>query len=700
MSRLQWQPVQASGGLNPAATLASSMQMFNNSATAANNLRDREIQNAQLMQNTIAAGDKQIAGALGMQKNEEVMSMLNEEFQMKKDAAALQVPLTMEERQVVEGLAQQYPGGPSTMPQEVLAQFSDPRLTAGFDVAKQQQSTERTKQGEALAFQQNVFRQQHEAKIADMVANGYHQTAIDAEKQRFNEADLAMTSKIAATYSPGGVSQQANNLGYSGEGQQVLGRYAGDGSTINSGTSDPMVQQIAQRIGVDPTVMGAVSFMESGGNVNAVSPTGVQGPMQVTGAAFDEMVKENPTMFKPGATLKDTEANYTAGGLYWKKKEGEVSAKLGRQATPQETYLAYNLGLAGSGKLIQAPDNTLVTQAGVSEKSLVSNKDLYFKGGDLSKPKTKGEVMAELDRRYQTGLSKTGGIAGQAPTSNPVETELSSIAGRLSAFGGDVDPFERVTPDTYESVTTDIKGMTEQVLDANKTLDAMDVLEFGSHASRISKKHGISENAVREGAQKILDLWPNAKYADQVAILEMATTSGVPYFKGMDEVSLKKATENYRDRVNNTNKIEKNLKGMLTKFSKNEAKFNQLTEQREALQERMAVGSGNAGSTLLWAKDLLKIENQLASLGKNMSDSYANITSLYESNMEFTKKQELSFSKGSTSVVGDYVERATNGNLDPLNHYIQGGLKKPEPKNNTSVTGNSLARYQQQKQSH
>jgi hypothetical protein len=139
--------------------------------------------------------------------------------------------------------------------------------------------------------------------------------------------------------------------------------------------------------------MMAMAEKESSFNPNAKSPTSsASGLYQFTDGTWNEMVTKNPQFGYTVADKGNPEAQSVMAGLYANQNKKVIERATGREASNTDLYLGHFLGGAGAVKFLTADQNAnaaLVSGA----KAAAANKNIYYIGGDTSRPRTVGEVQ-------------------------------------------------------------------------------------------------------------------------------------------------------------------------------------------------------------------------------------------------------------------------------------------------------------------
>lgn len=148
--------------------------------------------------------------------------------------------------------------------------------------------------------------------------------------------------------------------------------------------------------GINYGYMMAMADQESSFNPNAKAPTSsASGLYQFTDSTWGDMVKKYGSQTGITAADKtDPEAQAIMAGLYAKENAKVIARATGKaadQVTNTELYMGHFLGGGGASKFLTADgDATAATIAGA--KSAAANRNVFYKNGDLSQPRTVNEV--------------------------------------------------------------------------------------------------------------------------------------------------------------------------------------------------------------------------------------------------------------------------------------------------------------------
>lgn len=137
--------------------------------------------------------------------------------------------------------------------------------------------------------------------------------------------------------------------------------------------------------GISDSFLNRVAKIESGGNPNAISPTGAKGLYQFIGSTWKGLGV-------PGSPM-DPVAAKKGMMKFTKSNQNYLQKKLGRSPDFHEMYMAHNLGPFGATRLINADPNALVTRQLIKSNPAHNPKFLMNKGRPVT--------AAEAIRRYR-----------------------------------------------------------------------------------------------------------------------------------------------------------------------------------------------------------------------------------------------------------------------------------------------------------
>jgi len=178
---------------------------------------------------------------------------------------------------------------------------------------------------------------------------------------------------------------------YTDEEQQSIAqaRQSGEKFRLGSGLTAEQKAKItatAQKYGLDPNYMMAKAQMESGGNPNAVSPTGATGMYQFIGSTAKNYGLENRF---------DEDANIEAAAKFTKDNAKALEAA-GIKATPENLYLAHQQGAGGAVQIINAAKKGTAVSEDV-------RKNMQANYGDLSP----SEYLAKNNKAWAAAQKKS-----------------------------------------------------------------------------------------------------------------------------------------------------------------------------------------------------------------------------------------------------------------------------------------------------
>jgi hypothetical protein len=207
------------------------------------------------------------------------------------------------------------------------------------------------------------------------------------------------------------------------------------GSGLNQKTKD-MISDVSGKMGVSNDYMTTMAQLESGGNANAVSPTGAVGLYQFTGGTAKQYKLGNRfdgrANAEAAAKLAIDNKKYLEGG----NKKGSKF-----EATPENLYLAHQLGAEGARNLLASKAGTEnlseSTISGMKNNyGVLSAADYEAKNREVWASKAK-QARATTDREY-ANLAASGKDGKpmspvQAAAAEKAEEKTNVSSGKIAA---------------------------------------------------------------------------------------------------------------------------------------------------------------------------------------------------------------------------------------------------------------------------
>lgn len=164
------------------------------------------------------------------------------------------------------------------------------------------------------------------------------------------------------------------------------------------------ITEAAKAAGVDPNLMLRIAAVESGGNVDAVSPTGATGLFQFTGKTASAVGIQN--RFDPGQNI--------AGAMRLTQQNMAALRAKGVPLTMENVYMAHQLGVGAATELIGAA-NRGARMSDLSE-STRSAMALNAGGKTTTSPGAYlDSTRRMLDQRYNSVVPQTAVSAPRIP---------------------------------------------------------------------------------------------------------------------------------------------------------------------------------------------------------------------------------------------------------------------------------------------
>ena len=168
-----------------------------------------------------------------------------------------------------------------------------------------------------------------------------------------------------------------------------------------------MIQKAAKWVGIDPGLAAAVAAKESGFNPTSMSreagPNAARGMYQFKPDTFNEMVKKYGSKYgitAQNANIMDSRQSALMGMHYVKQGMSSAGGK-----TAGWVYLTHFLGQGGNlDKFKSMGDGDI--PAKVLPGLAAANRAVFYHGGDLSRPRTKAELIAYCDNEMKRKLTE------------------------------------------------------------------------------------------------------------------------------------------------------------------------------------------------------------------------------------------------------------------------------------------------------
>lgn len=148
-----------------------------------------------------------------------------------------------------------------------------------------------------------------------------------------------------------------------------------------------------------------------------------------------EYVVNDPAMRAEIMALRnDPTANATMAGVFTRQNAARLNARLGREASEGELYIAHFLGASGASKLIStASDNPQASAADLFPRAAKANRSIFY--DRQGSPRSVAQVYDALVGKYQVARAKPPGAPATATAS------ASDPAGTAMAFAA-ANPFQ------------------------------------------------------------------------------------------------------------------------------------------------------------------------------------------------------------------------------------------------------------------
>lgn len=324
-----------------------------------------------------------------------------------------------------------------------------PFLAALEEAANKEILNEKVKTGQAAAFQAKID------KASGGTGNNSPPSPLFKDR---GVAERSSTPKPLLKAMYGSMPMAGGDTGYTQGGLGALDVGAGSGGTVAGipdvtgpdgqySTYKDMLIQVSKMVGVDPGLMATMASIESGfrGRVKA-STSSATGLYQFISGTWKTMMAKYGAKYglDPNTPPTDPRANALMGAEYIRENSEILKAKTGRTPSDTDIYLAHFLGPGGASKLLKA--DPAANAATMMPDAASANKSIFFADG---RPRTVGQVYAEIDRRVKVHRTKYAGDARSAggysadtatATPGPNVPGITPIAGGASTPTGSPAP--------------------------------------------------------------------------------------------------------------------------------------------------------------------------------------------------------------------------------------------------------------------
>lgn len=137
-----------------------------------------------------------------------------------------------------------------------------------------------------------------------------------------------------------------------------------------------VIVKASVRANIDPSNMAAMAYIESKFDGNTK-----RGLYQFEGRTWRAMLKEFGPKYglSRNTSMKNPMANALMAAELWKKNKGILTARLHREVSPTEVYIAHFLGAGGAIKMLKADNGRLARD--VTPKQAQTNRTHFYSKG-------------------------------------------------------------------------------------------------------------------------------------------------------------------------------------------------------------------------------------------------------------------------------------------------------------------------------
>ena len=232
--------------------------------------------------------------------------------------------------------------------------------------------------------------------IAENVSKMTGTSGVDGNDSatKFSKNGLGSTSTVSTTSSTGTTT---GDLG------QGTFETTGKNTNIMS-----MLDDVAVKTGVEPNTLKTFAAIESNFNPNAkASTSSATGLFQFLNSTWNSMTQKYGAKYgiSPSTSPLNPEANALMGAEFLKENT-KIIQSVKPNVTTTDLYLAHFLGPQGAKTFLKSDPSTIGAE--LMPAPAKSNKNIFFKGGDTSQPRTVGEIY----EHFKNLVSKKAAGAG------------------------------------------------------------------------------------------------------------------------------------------------------------------------------------------------------------------------------------------------------------------------------------------------
>lgn len=618
MARLQWQPVALAGDFSPATAMSNSMQMLNNAAKAANNPRDREIQNASLLQQMISNTGQQIVAGAGMDRADDYMQLQLDKYAYDKEKDAMNAPLDADSLAIAAQVAKNNPAGYATMSPEDRALLNTPAMNIAFKDMLAQNNTMRAEQGKTMQLELNLFDAETNAEVARLKENNEHTTVVDAYiKDRKAQSQGLRDNLLSFTTGATVADNALNNERYN----KVLDRTALptqedlNRTTFNSkeeftSTMLPMAEKAARELGVDPRLLVAQAALETGWG---------------------------KSIGKDGKGSSNNLMGIKSHGWGGDSTEfGTTEVIDGKRVSTKDKFRKY-------GSFQESFDDYV---------SFLKSNPRYAEA--LKSANDPEKFVAELQKAgYATDpdyAKKITSIMNGIGTKQSAEDELAQISREYEeANNNDAIPEEMFTIHNVEAGAQNYADMKAELLsgDTRYAETNRNDTEFKNIKETIKKNKDIDEGTWVALTSEIKSIWPNAKASDILAIADASTTG--MWRNSVDKVSVKRAVEAHQNNLRRGVETRKNVAGIDATYNRSKKIFDDAANKLIKNEEIMANPDLSITSRAVYIKESRELQKIMEREGVKLADALNKTNALFDSKLQMQLDTPIITGTGKTT---------------------------------------------------
>ena len=220
-----------------------------------------------------------------------------------------------------------------------------------------------------------------------------------------NVSKMTNNSDTPTKFSTNGLNTNSGVTSSSTTGDLGQGTFETTGKNTNVMS---MLDDVSAKTGVEPNTLKTFAAIESNFNPEAkASTSSAKGLFQFLDSTWKSMTQKYGAKYgiSPSTSPLNPEANALMGAEFLKENT-KIIQSVKPNVTTTDLYLAHFLGPNGAKTFLKADPSTIGAE--LMPAPAKSNKNIFFKGGDTSQPRTVGEIY----EHFKNLVSKKAAGAG------------------------------------------------------------------------------------------------------------------------------------------------------------------------------------------------------------------------------------------------------------------------------------------------